>query len=243
MSPLHIGHHFWNWDRSWNHDLGLRLRLTRETGYEGFESKPRHLGQPPEVVREHCAELGIRCAAVGGEGSIKETIDYAHLAGAGIARCGVPREECGRWVDYAGERGILITMHPHLSVKNRGRGAVETREDLLQYLDGRPGVLGCPDTGHLLLCGSDTVQTIRDLGERCAYVHLKDIDPAAVGKADGGGTCFWELGTGALDLPGVMSALEAVGHDGWIMVERDSRVPDYEASARRMRDLLHGLGY
>lgn len=40
-----IGHHFWNWDHAWNQGefLERRLRLTRETGYEGFEAKPREL--------------------------------------------------------------------------------------------------------------------------------------------------------------------------------------------------------
>ena len=240
---MRFGHHFWNWDRAWNDDLDLRLRLTKETGWEGFESKPKHIGAPPEVVKQKCKALGISCAAIGSDRGIQETIDYAHAAGAGIIRASVSKEECPRWVEYAAERGSIITIHPHLSKDRRGKGAIETREDMLRYLDERPGTYGCPDTGHLLLCGSDPIRTIHDLGERCAYVHLKDIDPAAVGKADKGGDNFWELGCGALDLPGVMKALEEIGFDGWVMVERDRRVDDYVASAYAMREVLHGLGY
>ena len=238
---MRFGHHFYNWDRAWENDLDLRLRLTKETGWEGFEDKPHRIGAPPELVKDKCETMGIACVAIGG--GIKEAIDYAYAAGAGIARSGVSKEECDRWVQYAGERGVIITMHNHLSVRNRGKGAVETREDLLRYLDERPGIYACPDTGHLLLCGSDPIQTIRDLGERCAYIHLKDIDPEAVGKADKGGDSFWDLGTGALDLPGVMEALEVIGFDGWVMVERDGRVDDYVQSARNMRQALHDLGY
>ena len=240
---MHFGHHFWNWDRAWNDNLDLRLRLTKETGWEGFEAKPKEIGAPATVVKEKCAALGITCVAIGSELGLQETIDYAHTAGAGIVRASVPKEECARWVEYARERGIIIAIHPHLSVDRRGSGAIETREDMLRYLDERPGTFGCPDTGHLLLCGSDPVRTIRDLGKRCGYVHLKDINPAAVGKADKGGENFWELGRGALDLPGVMQALEGIGFDGWVMVERDCRVEDYVASAHAMRQALYALGY
>jgi len=235
-----FGHHFYNWDRAWNSDLDLRLRLTKETGWEGFEAKPAEFGVPPEVLEERAGRLGLSCAAVGG--ALKEAIDYGAAAGAEIARALAPRRECARWVEYAAERGMIIVIHNHIGRKGRP-GAVETREDLLRYLDERPGVYACPDTGHLLLCGSDPVRTIRDLGERCRYIHLKDIDPARVGTRIRGGDAFWELGTGALDLSGVMGALEQIGYRGWVMVERDRRVPDYAASARRMREALRRLGY
>jgi len=241
-SKWRIGHHFWNWDRAWDKGefLDKRLMLTKQTGYDGFEAKPHEIGWPPELVKDRCAELGIRCAAVGG--ALKEAIDYAFAVGAGIVRAGVPKEETKRWVNYAGERGIIIVIHPHIGQAGQP-GAVETREDLLRYLDERPGVFACPDTGHLALCGSDPVQTIRDLGPRCRYIHLKDIRPEMVGARTRKGEKFCELGTGALDLKGVLEALEDISYDGWVMVERDDRVPDYVQSARNMRTLLREMGY
>jgi sugar phosphate isomerase/epimerase len=237
-----IGHHFWNWDHAWNTGefLDRRLQLTKETGYEGFEAKPEEIGRPPEEVRAKCQALGIACAAIGG--SVKEGLRYAAAAGAGIVRATFPKEDTNRWVDQAGARGIILVVHPHVAQPGT-QGAVETREDLLRYLDERPGAFACPDTGHLLLCGSDPVQTIRDLGERCRYVHLKDIRPERVGKRPGAGEKFCELGTGALDLKGVLQVLAAIRYEGWIMVERDSREPDYIASARNMRSVLKKLGY
>jgi len=237
-----IGHHFWNWDHAWNTGefLDRRLQLTKETGYEGFEAKPAEIGRPAREVRAKCAALGLTCAALGG--GAREGIDYAFAAGARIVRTTFPKEDTRRWLDYAGERGVILVVHPHVG-RPGAPGAVETREDLLRYLDERPGVFACPDTGHLLLCGSDPVQTIRDLGPRCRYVHLKDIRPERVGKKEGPGEKFCELGTGALDLQGVIRALEQIPYEGWIMVERDSREPDYVASAHKMRRVLKKLGY
>ena len=237
-----IGHHFWNWDRAWDKGefLDKRLKLTRQTGYDGFEAKPHQIGWPAEAVKDKCAGLGIRCAAIGG--GLKEGIEFAHGAGANIVRSGVPKDQTKRWVDYAGERGMIIVIHPHIGQPGQP-GEVETREDMLRYLDERPGIFACPDTGHLALCGSDPVQTIRDLGSRCRYVHLKDIRPEMVGKRTRKGEKFCDLGTGALDLKGVLKALRDTNYSGWIMVERDSRGPDYAQSARDMRAVLGRMGY
>jgi len=237
-----IGHHFWNWDRAWDKGefLDKKLKLTKQTGYDSFEAKPHQIGRPPDVVKAECAALGIRCAAIGG--GLKQGIDYAYAAGAKIVRSGVPKDETKRWVDYAGERGIIIVIHPHIGQPGHP-GEVETREDMLRYLDDRPGIFACPDTGHLALCGSDPVRTIRDLGERCRYIHLKDIRPEMVGKRTRVGEKFCDLGTGALDLKGVLKALRDINYRGWIMVERDSRVPDHVRSARNMRAVLKHLGH
>lgn len=230
---LRYGHHFYNWDHGW--DVERKLRLTVETGWEGFEAKPEEIGIPAARLRERCAELGISCVAIGG--ALKPAIDYAHAAGAKIARATVPKNECARWVDYAGERGVILAAHNHPGTQ------LETREQLLRYLDERPGTYACPDTANLALCGSDPVRTIRDLGSRCRYLHLKDIDPSRVGSRLRGGDSYWELGTGAIDLAAVRGALRDIRYRGWVMVERDRRVPDYEQSARNMRQVLRKFGF
>lgn len=238
---IRCGHHFWNWPREWNADIDRRLRLTRETGWEGFESSPEEIGVPARLLKPKCEREGVLC--VGVSGPVKEAIDYGHTVGARFARSSVPVGECSRWVEYAAERSMLIVVHNHIGPKGKGSGSVETREDLLRYLDARPGTYACPDTGHLLLCGSDPVQTIRDLGERCRYVHLKDLHPKAAGTGIRDGRLFCELGAGALDLKGVMNALEAGGRCEWVMAEYGGRGIDTVESARKMRRALSRLGY
>jgi sugar phosphate isomerase/epimerase len=236
-----IGHHFWNWPRAWNNDLDLRLRLTKETGYLGFESKPDEIGVSPEVLKEKCAQYGVVCAGI--SASVKEAIDYSHAAGVKMVRAQFSKDQTKKWVEYAGERGIILTVHNHIGNEGNRENAVETREHLLRYLDERPGMFACPDTGHLLLCGSDPVQTILDLGERCKAIHLKDLNPSCKGVNQRCPDMWWELGMGCLDVPGVMQALEKINYDGWVMVEYDNKERDYKLSAQRMRQVLKDNGY
>ena len=138
-----VGHHFWNWDRAWDTGefLDKRLELTRQTGYEGFEAKPHQIGQPAEVVREKCVRLGIQCVAIGG--GLKQGIDYAYAAGAKIVRSEVPKNETKRWVDYAGERGIIIVIHPHVGQAGKP-GTVETEKICCGISTSGPAFLPVP---------------------------------------------------------------------------------------------------
>ena len=63
------------------------------------------------------------------------------------------------------------------------------------------------------MAGSDPIQTLRDLGERSGRVHLKDI------------------------------TAQGIRFDGWVLVERNRRQEDYEASARNMRQYLKEFSY
>ena len=243
---MRFGHHFWNWDHEWEKDVERCIQLTRDTGWEGFEFKaPVEL--PPGRLKALCEEYGVECAALGGvvgASGIEETLDYARAAGVHILRAHVPVEDCARWVREAAERGIVFTIHNHIGPDGRGSGPVESAEDLFLYLEPRPGVMACPDTGHLIVCDSDPVDTLRKLGDRCAYVHLKDVDLSLCPPDRRGvGPSFVDLGEGDLDLAGCMEALEAIGYDGWVMVERDGRVEDYIESAKSMRVLLRDMGY
>jgi inosose dehydratase len=112
-----------------------------------------------------------------------------------------------RVVDIAERHGLIACFHPHLTT------IVETAEQLDRLLP-HTSISLCPDTGHVLLAGDDPAALIRAHGDRIPYVHLKDADLQT-------GT-FVPLGTGALDLPGVMQALGEIGYDGWITVELDA---------------------
>lgn len=147
--------------------------------------------------------------------------------------------------------GLHTVFHHHCA------GYVETPEETRRLIDGTdPELVGlCLDTGHYHYAGGDAVQCIKDLGERVRYLHLKDCDAEvrAVCIRDGADYfeatargVFCELGKGEVDFPGVLAAMEALGYDGWAIVEQDVLVSDLDApreSAARNREYLHSLGY
>ena len=109
------------------------------------------------------------------------------------------------------------------------------------------------DTGHWAFGGGDPLTGIRQFADRIRYVHFKDHDPEVArqsrregwdGPASVGKGIFPELGRGDVDFPAVMKALDAVGYDGWIVVEQDV-LPGLGTpleSARRNRDYLRQIG-
>jgi inosose dehydratase len=119
----------------------------------------------------------------------------------------------------ARERGLLPTLHPHVGT------AIESRDAVLRLLAGSDVPI-CLDTGHLLLGGMRPEELIALAGDRIAHVHLKDVDTGVAGR----GLAYIDavraglyrpLGTGDLDIPGIIQSLEAVGYRGWYVLEQD----------------------
>lgn len=241
---MRVAFNFYNWDHDRDWDLDRDMEMTREAGYEGFEIKAPE-GLSPETLRRKCEAHGLECAALGGlraGGGVQALLDFAGEADVGIVRAQVVKDEAARWVEYAAERGVTIVIHPHIGQGGKGTGLVETIEDMLAYLAERPGVMACPDTANLLHLGSDPVDAIHRLGDRIAYVHLKDFDSTRL-EEHGVGGAMVDIGTGELDLTGCLRAIEDVGYGGWLTVERDNRVEDFIRSARDMREVLRRHGY
>jgi inosose dehydratase len=93
----------------------------------------------------------------------------------------------------------------------------------------------CLDVGHVIVGGGDPVEELRRYGDRVTHVHLKDVDPLVLDKLRRrklGGLdeavrerLFTELGSGVLDLDGVLGALAERRYAGWLMVEQDTSWP------------------
>ena len=124
--------------------------------------------------------------------------------------------------------GVRIAFHPHAATWIEAPDEVAALADRL----AATGAGLCLDVGHYLVGGGDPVDAIGRYGELVTHVHVKDVDPAVLarlraGELDGlGGAVreriFTELGNGALDLGGVLGALDRIGYSGWLMVEQDS---------------------
>ncbi|WEH36918.1 TIM barrel protein [Streptomyces sp. AM 4-1-1] len=124
----------------------------------------------------------------------------------------------------AADAGVSAVLHPHVGT------LVEGPDDITRVLDGSAVPL-CLDTGHLLVGGSDPVALAVRAAERVAHVHLKDVDAALAGRVRNGETGYAEavrtglyrpLGAGDIDIAALVSALGAVGYDGWYVLEQDT---------------------
>jgi inosose dehydratase len=106
----------------------------------------------------------------------------------------------------------------------------------------------CLDVGHCIVGGGDPVTALRRYGARVAHVHLKDVASEPLAQLREGtitgftealrARVFTELGSGVLDLAGVLDALADAGYEGWLMVEQDTTWKPPSESAAIGRGVL-----
>lgn len=160
----------------------------------------------------------------------KEAMSLAHALGATVVTNHVgeipPAADDGsanpRWK-------LLVEVLADLGTWGSRSGAVLAAEvgraapaDLVRLLAALPeGAIGCHlVTGAALVHGHDPVAAVATLGERILHVHATD---AIVGAFAGRGRAV-VLGTGQVDLPAVLAALDDHAYRGWIGIEPIDRM-------------------
>ncbi|KAA1423513.1 TIM barrel protein [Mumia zhuanghuii] len=147
--------------------------------------------------------------------------------------------------DRARARGLRAVLHPHVGT------LVEGAADLEVVLT-RSRVALCVDTGHLMAAGVDPVQLTKDHVDRVAHVHLKDVDAALATEVHAGRVAFSDavraglfrpLGTGDVDVAGMVTLLEGHGYDGWYVLEQDVMLDGDPAGPGPVGDVRASLAY
>jgi inosose dehydratase len=150
-----------------------------------------------------------------------------------------------------GAHSMTATLHPHIGT------AIEDRDSVLRLLESSDIKL-CLDTGHLLIGGMQPLELLQQAAERVAHVHLKDVRTAVAATVSAGDSSYigavreglyTPLGDGDLDVAAVVSALEAVGYQGWYVLEQDCALYDEPAAGagpvldvRRSIEFLASVG-
>lgn len=121
------------------------------------------------------------------------------------------------------DRGYEPTFHPETGT------FVEAPWEIQRVLEISDVGL-CLETGHIFVCGGDPLEVLRSAPERVNHVHLKDAHRE---KMDGvikdheptpaiwSREVFCALGEGDVDLDGVLSELDKLNFEGWLVVEQD----------------------
>jgi inosose dehydratase len=154
-----------------------------------------------------------------------------------------------RVASAAAEHGIKAVLHPHVGTM------VETGPDVTRVLAGSSMQL-CLDTGHLLIGGTDPAELTRQVPERIAHTHLKDVDLTFAKKVQDGRLTYTEavrdgmyrpLGQGDVDVAAIIEHLDKNDYAGWYTLEQDTiltEAPTGEGplgDARASVDYLRGL--
>ena len=157
-------------------------------------------------------------------------------------------DQLGRIV--AEDYGVALQFHPHAD------SHVEYQEQTERFLaDTDPRYVNlCLDTGHLAYRRADSVELIRRHPERIGYVHIKQMDPAVVARAEREDLAFGQavaLGAsceppqGLPDVPSVVAALSELDAEVFVVVEQDMYPVDFDVPApvaARTRDYLRAAG-
>ncbi len=150
----------------------------------------------------------------------------------------------------AEEYGLRLEFHPHAD------SHVETQQQTERFLDETDPryVSLCLDTGHLAYRHADNVAIIRGYAERIGYVHIKQMDPAIVDRADREGLAFGQavaMGAscepprGLPDIEAVTGALREIGREFFVVVEQDMYPVDFDLPkpiAQRTYTYLRSVG-
>jgi inosose dehydratase len=249
-------------------DLGLRSTELGPTGYlggspddvreqlarydmrliGGFLPVPLHVDSELDLSE---AEDAIKTLAAGGS---EVVVLAARSADGSYDRKVVLSDDewtvllanLARLQDLIRSYGMVPTLHPHVGT------AIEDRESVLRLIESSDIML-CLDTGHLVIGGMQPLELLDTSADRVAHVHLKDVRTAVAASVSAGSTSYIgavrvglyaPLGDGDLDIAAIVRALEAVGYQGWYVLEQDSALyGEPDAGAGPVLDVRRSIDF
>jgi len=224
----------------------------RRYGFTGVQAKPAQYApymDDPERFRAEYGDLAPLISAgllvywnrdhTDWPRKMRELAPFAAAIGAHeLCLCAnVPRDSGAvPWADLAaslGETGrIAADAGCRLSLHNHANTAFETAADLTAIFD-HLGDAPCHltlDTAHAAKAGiTDLAGLVTTFCARISNIHLKDL------RADGR---FCPLGTGTLDLDGVLAAAHQAGYVRMLTVDEESMDVDVDTAFTLSRDFL-----
>jgi sugar phosphate isomerase/epimerase len=206
------------------------LERISELGFSAVEVWIGHATNGPAHVVRTLESASLRAVAVGAGGfydesasSAPRSFELAHAVGAEIVVACVSPLALPR-VSRLLPADLTLCIENHWDQPARRPGAV--RGLLESTPDGR--VAACLDTGHAVLAGIPAERFALELGSSLAHIHLKDARRPPIRDLVLGPRLRKRLrprpqpiapGTGDLDVPRLLAALDEIDYSGWIMVE------------------------
>lgn len=240
------------WGETIREQMPEILAFLAETGYRGAEIGVRHFDlNRPGYYRQLFAQHGVvpLAAHTGGTfwnkeqadaemGNIEAGVRFAADIGcAFFVLSGNPGETAETMAASAEsytrigavcrDAGVQFAYHNHNWEFENGRALLKV---LLGHSDAELVKL-VPDIAWIHRAGLDPAKELHALGERIAYVHLKDT----------AGEAFCELARGEVALDAVIDTLPKLDA-AWVVVEQDTTGTTPEESLRISAQYLSGRG-
>ena len=261
-----------------NHDggmLGVEYGFAASVSLDSHPAKIREMAEAAGLtLTSFCAHANLLdppSPDIYGTNQIIKAIRLAHLLGIKyvITTEGDPKTDFGHNlstgqqifaiceklhapIQWAEEMGIELLLETHGQVTD----SVQTMGELLERLGHKQTVGICLDTGNSWLGGAEPLDFVKTFGGRIKHVHWKDMGPqwqAKRGTLFGCGMATVALGSGIIDLPPVIRALQDADFDGATTLEiagadnvkksverltkwtqaRSTRIKDVQSSALR----------
>ncbi|MCH4816262.1 MAG: sugar phosphate isomerase/epimerase [Saccharolobus sp.] len=212
------------------------LETIKQLGIFYVEAYPKHF--PPndsikEVLKLH-KDLGIKIVAHGvnhmknNEKELRNLFDFASNAELEVLTADPDDDALNLINDLAKEYNVKVAIHNH--GPNHRWGSFKRINEFVNKLDYRVGM--CLDLAHLVRYGENPIEAIEALSNRIHDVHLKDVDK-------NGNDVI--LGTGVVDVKGVLSKIKEMKIDIPIMIEYepdpDNPIPGIKKSLEYLKKL------
>jgi inosose dehydratase len=150
-----------------------------------------------------------------------------------------------RLTALAAGRSVRAVLHPHVGTM------IERGDEVQRVLEGSAISL-CPDTGHLLIGGTDPAKLTRQAPDRVAHTHFKDVNDQIAAQVRSGRLTYTEgvgrgmyrpLGRGDVDFAAIVSHLRGRDYGGWYVLEQDTILTAEPRGEGPVADVRQGAAY
>jgi sugar phosphate isomerase/epimerase len=207
-------------------DFAGTLKTVAEIGYRAIEVGGTY-GLEPAQLAQAAADLGLAITSNHGAlptpGTLGQTLDFQHAVGSTrlvsgfgpddlktVADCQACAEKLQKAADLLKPHGITVHVHNHYWEFHKVEDGRYPYEILMEEA---PYLFSQLDLYWVAFGGADPVDILGRYGKRIELVHVKD---GLLGEQ----YHFKALGTGQVDLPAAIGALDPLVTQ-WLIVEQD----------------------
>ena len=111
---------------------------------------------------------------------------------------------------YLQDEGMPLAFHHHMGT------VIESQDDTVRLLENTDDTVKLTlDTGHMLFAKGDSLEILKNFGERVIHIHCKDIRKNILEGA------FTVPGDGCIDYKPLFDILKKNNYSGWLVVEAE----------------------